>query len=305
MLKSFIFISLTLTSIFASGAFISPTELKNSLHQDNMIIIDIAKSSIYKNGHIEGSINANISDFIAKDINIKVEDVQNNKLTKKTDIASKYIIEKELRNLGINNNSKVIIYHHNTKDAISRSAYLAFILIYSGFENVSILDGGYMAWVFQNQILVSTENPKNVDYGDIKVHTRPELFVNTKYIKKHLSNIKLLDSRSYKHYLGISKSTTINRSGHIPKATNSFYEDKFFTDGILRPKKDLDAIYIDGHELKSTNETIVYADNILNASMEWFILYKEMGIKNTKIYKGSLYEWVNNKGYKLTKFKWE
>ena len=305
MLKSFIFISLTLTTIFASEAFISPLELKNSLDEKNLIILDIAKNSIYKDGHIEGSINTNVSDFIAKNINIKAEDAQKTNLVNKIDLTSKYTIEKELRTLGINNNSKVVIYHHNTKDAMNKSAYLAFVLIYSGLENVSILDGGYMSWVFQNQILVSTKKSKDIIYGDIDVKTRPKLFVDTKYLKDDKSNLKLLDARSYKNYLGILKSNSINKAGHIPKATNSFYKDKFFTDEMLRSKEDLDAIYVDGHELKKSDEVVVYADNILNASMEWFILYKEMGFKNAKIYKGSLFEWVNDKQYKLIKFKWE
>jgi len=302
MLKYFIIITILLTNIFAFDAFISSSELKTALNNKNLIIIDVTDKDIYKKGHIQNAINADISNFISKDINTNPEDAQ--KQNNKIDIASDNTIQKELRALGINNTSKVVIYHHNTKDAMAKSAYLAFILIYSGFEDVSILDGGYMEWVFQNQILVSTKKTKNIKYGDIKITPRKELFVNTNYIKENLSKVKILDARSYQEYFGIIKSDKINEFGHIPKASNSFYKDNFFTDDILRPQQELNTIYINGHELLRDNEVIIYADNILNASMEWFIVYKKMNFKNAKIYKNSLLEWVNEKN-KLTRFKWE
>jgi len=303
MLKYFIFINIIIVNIFASNAFISPNELKNSLNNKNLIILDVSKKSIYQNGHIQNSIHADISKFIDKQININPENAQNKKFEKNIAIASKRVIQKELRNLGINNNSEIIIYDHNTKDGMSKSAYLAFVLIYSNFENVRILDGGYMSWVFQNQILVDTKVSNKINYGNIEVKIKSDLFINTSYLKDNISKIKILDARSPKHYFGILKSNTINKLGHIPKATSSFYKDKFHTDYTIRSQEDLNSIYLNGHELKNNDETIIYADNILNSSMEWFILYKQMGFKNTKIYKNSLFEWINK--YELTRFKWE
>ncbi|MEO1954307.1 MAG: rhodanese-like domain-containing protein [Campylobacterales bacterium] len=304
MLKYLFFIIVTFINLFAFDAFISSDKLKGLLKNDNIVLLDISKKSIYNAGHISGAINVDISNFISKPINTNPEDAQNKEFKNKIDIVSDFIIEKELRSLGINNNSKVIIYDHNTDDGLSNSAYMAFILIYSGINDISILDGGYMSWVFQNQILVSVKSP-NVNDGDITIKPNKNLIVDSSYIKTNISDIKLLDARSYQKYFGISKSKCITKYGHIKKASNSFYKDKFYKDYTLRKQEDLDNIYLNGHNLQKYKTIVIYADNMIEASIEWYIIYQEMGFKNAKIYKNSLYEWVEKEGYPLKRFKWE
>ncbi|MEA1955513.1 MAG: rhodanese-like domain-containing protein [Campylobacterota bacterium] len=304
MIKYLFFLSFFLSSIFASNAFISPSELKTSLEDKNLIIIDVDKKSLFTKGHIENSVNANVLAFIDKPINVNPNNLQNLSLQKKMNLASSRVIQKELRRLGINKDSKIIIYDHNTDDGMQKSAFLAFVLIHSGFDDVQILDGGYMSWVFQNQILVSTNISKVEKYGNIEVQPRKQLLINTSYLKKNISKVKILDTRSPRHYFGVLKSNKIDRLGHIPKAMSSFDVDKFHIDYTLRKQEELDAIYLTGHELKNSDEIIVYSDNLINSAMEWYILYKQMGFINTKIYENSLLEWGNN-NYPLIKFKWE
>ncbi len=81
--------------------------------------------------------------------------------------------------------------------------------------------------------------------------------------------------------------------------------DKFLRDGTLREQKELDEIYIYGHELKISDEVIVYGDTVFSASMEFYILYKQMGFKNAKLYEASLLEWGNALDLPITRFKWE
>jgi thiosulfate/3-mercaptopyruvate sulfurtransferase len=218
---------------------------------------------------------------------------------------SQEIIQSELKKLGINNNSKVVIYSHNTKKGLLDSSYMAFILLYSGFENLTLLDGGYMAWVFENELLTSKHMPKKKDDGNFTLNINKNILASLDYINDNLTSIPILDARSPQEYYGVERSQKIAKSGHISNAKSSFYADKFLTDTTLREQNELNDIYISGHGLEKSAEVIIYSNNVFSASMEFYILYKHMGFKNAKIYEASLLEWGNSLDLPMTRFKWE
>lgn len=293
-MKYLLLLSLSFFTLLASDAFITPSELKKSLKEKNLIVIDVANTNIYETSHIKGAIHADISKFINKDPK-NIYSLMNSAET----------IQKELRELGINQNSKVVIYSHNTDKGILHSSYLAFILLYSGFEHLTILDGGYMAWVFENEKLTSAILSEPEDVGNIIVRPKKHLVVTRDIVQNSLSHVTMLDARSPQMYYGIERSDKVISIGHISYAKSSFYKDKFLRDGTIRETKELNEIFLFGHELKSSDDIIVYAENALSATMEFYILYKHMGFKNTKLYEASLLEWGNALDLPITKFKWE
>jgi thiosulfate/3-mercaptopyruvate sulfurtransferase len=293
-MKFLLLLSISLFTLLASDAFITPSELKSSLEDKNLVIIDVADAAIYKASHITDAINSDVSKFI----NQEPENIYSL-------MNSQQLIQKELRKLGINQDSKVVIYSHNTNNDILNSSYLAFILLYSGFENITILDGGYMAWVFKYERLTSSILPDSKDEGNIVVEPNKHLLVNRDRVLSTLASTPTLDARSPQMYYGVERSDKVSSIGHISYAKSSFYKDKFLRDGTLRVEKELDEIFISGHELNSSDEVIVYADNAFTASMEFYILYKHMGFKNTKLYEASLLEWGNTLDLPMTRFKWE
>ena len=276
-----------------NDAFITPMELKNSLNDNNIIIFDVDNISIYNKGHINGAIHVDVNKFIVMKKNPY-------KLMKSDSMIKDRIVD-----LGINKDSKVIIYAHNTEYGNLNSSYLAFILITFGFENVSILDGGFMAWVFENERLVSSKSSKVKDDGNFIPNKNTNIIVDEKYVLDNISNLSIIDAREEKYYFGTHKSKNIKEFGHIKGAKSSYYRNKFLIDGTLREKNELNNIYYLGHELKKNDEIIVYADNVFKASMEWYMLYKVMKFKNTKIYEASLLEYFNTKDNPTTRFKWE
>lgn len=274
-------------------AFTNPKELKKLLKDKSLIIIDTDKSSIYDKGHINGAIHVDIKNFIKRENNPF-------KLLKSDSSIKSRIID-----IGINKDSKVIIYAHNTNQGKLNSSYLAFVLITFGFENVSILNGGYMAWVFENQRLVSTESFSPKDDGNFIPNKNNNIIVKQDYILKNISKVAILDAREPKYYYGTHKSKKTKAYGHIANAKSSFYMDKFHLDGILREKNELNDIYFQGFQLKQNDEIIVYADSVFKASMEWYMLYKVMKFKNAKIYEASLLEYFKNNDNPKRRFKWE
>jgi len=289
-MKFFLLSIITFIHLVAFDAFITPSKLKDSFENKKLIILDVTTKEIYKTGHIKNAIHADISLF---------RDIKEPSL-----LAPKEKIEQELKKLGLNSDSLVVIYSRNSEQSILSSSFLALVLIQGGFENISILNGGYMAWVFENEFLVSSEPSYAQNDGNVTL-TKTNILVDLEYLKNNTSKIMLLDARSPMEYFGVEKSKDINAIGHIPHAKSSYYKDKFLKDNTLREKEELEQIYIEGHELQPEDEIIVYGDTIYSASMEWYILYKHLNFKNAKLYEKSFIEWGNLDNAAVTRFKWE
>ncbi len=290
-MKYIISLIFLVVNTFAFDAFISVDELKQNLKNENLIILDVNSKADYKQSHIDGALHVDISDFIENKTRVKRKPFHK-------------ILQKEFIDLGINNNSEIVIYSRSTKKDQLNSSYLAFVLIQSGFNSVSILDGGYMAWVFKNNRLVSSEYPKDIIDGIYELTLDNSLLVDSNYIKENQNNAQIIDSRNTNKYFGTKKDINIKKFGHIPSAKSSYYKDKFLDDFILRSDNELDDIFILGLELERDRDLIVYGDDKFTASMNWFILYKKLGFLNAKIYDGSFKEWSELDNSTVL-FKWE
>ncbi len=289
-MKLFTALIFPLIHLFAFDAFISPSELKNSLEEKNLIIIDVASKDIYKKSHIINAIHVDITSYI-------------DDKSPYQQMNTPEVIQENLRKAGINTDSDIVIYAHNTPQGFLNSSYFALILISHGFENVTLLDGGYMAWVFEYPLLSSTNKHTAQSTGNYSVSKNENITVDAQYIKNE-QNLTLLDSRTPAEYYGINKSTGINMLGHIPGAKSSYYSYSFLKDSSLRNINELNKIYLNGFDLSQNSEIVVYADTVFSSSMVWYILYKKLGFKQTKIYEKSLKEW-SDLHLNAKRFMWE
>lgn len=239
---------LLIINAIAYDAFISPHELKNILKEPNTTLLDASSRSSYELGHIKGAMHVDISKFIKS---------RHQRLA--VNFSQK--VQKELTKLGINKNSKIVIYSRNLKADYLNSTYLAFILIQHGFEDVTILDGGYMAWVFKYHDLASTKESKPSKDGTFEI--------------KYNSSILL---------------STEPETDASQKLISFELRDLFFDDFTLRSDSELRENLIDKFALNSEDEILISAETVFEASPTWYILYKKFGFKNTKIYEGSFLE---------------
>lgn len=229
----------------AYEAFISPRELNGLLKEPNVTLFDVSGSSDYENGHISGALHIEISKFIkSKQQRMAVNFSQK--------------VQKELTKLGVDKNSKIVIYARNKKQDYLNSTYLAFILIQHGFEDVAILDGGYMAWVFKYHDLVSIKESKASKDGTFKISYNTSLLLNT--VPEKEASQKLISFE---------------------------LKDLFFDDFTLISDSELRENLIDKFVLNNEDEILISAESIFEASPTWYILYKKFGFKNTKIYENN------------------
>jgi len=288
-MKYILFFLLLTINTYAYEAFISAPELKANLDNQKLVILDVNSKESYEKSHIQNALHVDITKF---------KDSQKNIYT----ILESMWTQRRLEKLGIEKDSDVVIYARS--DQQLNASYFAMILILSGFENISILDGGYMTWTFKYNRLVSNEKSSAKSDDSYEININKTILVNTNYVQRSIDNAYIIDSRDTPYYFGTKKLLTSKHFGHIPSAKSSFYKDKFLDDLTIRKDSDIEDIFLLGLELDTDKDIIVYGDSVFDASMNWYILYRKLGFKNAKIYEGSFKRW-DELDKQTISFKWE
>lgn len=278
-------------SVFANDAFIKPEDLYKKLHDKNLVIIDTADTQNYEQGHITNARRADISAF-----RHWVDDTY-------MLMNSPHEIQNAVQNLGINSDSFVVLYGHNNPKDILKASYIALALIVNGFENVSILDGGFSEW--KNQLLdkedaITLQTP-TYKKGNFKAKYNPNILVDMQYVKAQIGKVAMIEARPKKYYDGAEQSPGVKRLGHISGAKSSFWRDKFNQNETLKNDKELKSLFLQENGLESNNEVIAYCTGGLEASMNWYILTQYLDFKDVKLYDASMKEWGNLKNTPMQK----
>jgi len=284
-------LSLLAFSLQAATGFISADKLNEMLTQKDLVLVDVGSRTDYDAGHIPNAVRSEISAWRRP--------VELHQL-----MRSEKDIEKEMRRLGINQGSQVVIYGHNKKKEALKSSYIALAMIVHGLKDVAILDGAFGEWEDEDDRAISTTLTKSRQ-GNFKASYKPGTVVDMAYTKAHIGKIPMLEARPPVFYYGTLRSSGVKRIGHIPQAMSSFWKDKFEIDGTLKSQEILDEIFLKGYNIEPEQELLLYCTGGLEASMNWFILSQHMGFSNTRIYDGSLREWANKDDTPLVRYKWE
>lgn len=188
------------------------------------------------------------------------------------------------RKLGINSNSKIVVYDSIGIYTSPRAWWLFTIM---GHKNVWVLDGGLPAYAKEN-LLVETIEKRNYETGNFESNFNPDL-VKTK--EEILSNINskeslLIDARSSDRFFGETKEPREGlRSGHIPDSINIPYTS-VLQDGKFLPKEELEKI------LPRHNKPLLFTCGSGVTACIDLIAYEIIGDSNPKaVYDGSWTEW--------------
>ena len=123
------------------------------------------------------------------------------------------------RNLGINNNSTIVVYDNI---GVYASPRVWWMFKSMGHKNIAVLDGGLPSWKNKNYPTESIQNRVQPE-GDFKVKFNPNLLKKAFQIKENLTSKEaiLVDARSNGRFFGLIPETRKNlKSGHIPNAIN-------------------------------------------------------------------------------------
>lgn len=279
-----------------NNSLVSVEWLKSNLNNENIVVLEVHSGETkikYADEHIPGSVYASSVYF-----QTNLPDKSNVPY----DIPSKENFEKLIQDLGINNETKVIIVYPGfiPKDVMCATRTF-WTFSYYGMTNISILNGGLNAWkragypVDNNNVAINKGNfkVKDISSNVIAIFQDVKSGVNE-------SNTILLDSRMVPDYIGKTKQPFVNKYGHIPSAINYFAGLFLNPDMTFKNEKQI-KFEMSLLGIKPEMKIITYCNSGQFATTSWFALREIAGFKNVSSYDGSVADWVNKGKQQLVK----
>ncbi|MFV0499176.1 MAG: rhodanese-like domain-containing protein [Bacilli bacterium] len=262
--------------------YINASELNEKVEKnEDLIIIDARAKDAYDKGHIDGAINVIWQQLS----NVSVESNQEGFGV----VLPPKELEKVLQNLGINENSEIVLYS-NGAEGWGEDGRILWTLLLNGVDNMKLLDGGYNAWTSKE--FTTSKETTVLDKGNISlIELNNDFVINTKELKKSISDgtIKLIDTRDESEYEGAVKYGE-SKGGKIPSAINIPFINLYNKDNTIKSQEEVDKIMQDAG-ISKDDEIVTYCTaGIRSASM--FVTLKSYGYENVKNYDESFYRWA-------------
>ena len=197
-------------------------------------------------------------------------------------------LESLFRNLGIDNESEVVVYSTDNMMWATRAWWL---LHYCGHSNVRILNGGFSAWVasdfdVSNQ---ATDYPN----GSFTVDTKADRFTDKAGVFNAIGDDAVCTVNALAPAMHSGESSiSYGRPGHIAGSINVFYDD-LLDDGYFRQSEELKVVLADKGLLKSS-KVIAYCGGGIAATINAFACLL-VGQEQVAVYDGSMSEWARDK----------
>jgi thiosulfate/3-mercaptopyruvate sulfurtransferase len=242
--------------------------LRTLIKEDKVRIIDVRKKEDYLKDHIPTSVSLPLSDLLADD--------------------SPDAIIKILNNLGISDNTPVVVYDDTFGALASR---VAWSLKFIGHKNVSLLEVTYSNW--KNLGLEVEEKSNNFVKSSHSINIDYSIYADAVYVEdaQYDKNKVIIDSRERLNFL----------TEHIPNSKNIPYTMIRSEDSILRKPSELKR-FMENRGIDFNSEIITYCGSVGTLSGLVFFALKTAGISNVKLYPKSFKEW-KSLGKPKTEFK--
>jgi thiosulfate/3-mercaptopyruvate sulfurtransferase len=197
-----------------------------------------------------------------------------------------------VRSIGINDDSRIILYYSENWLTVATRAYLTFDYIGLG-EQTSILDGGLAQWLEEDR--TTTDNIIESSEGKITLQINEEALVDVNWMKENLRNpeVVLVDGRPEEFYNGSEKEDHIAKFGHITGAISIPFNE-ITTEEVaykFKDTKELEKLFLESG-VKQGATIVIYCNTGVWATLVYFTA-KYLGYK-TRFYDGSFEEWARD-----------
>ncbi|MCH8567166.1 MAG: sulfurtransferase [Balneolales bacterium] len=195
-----------------------------------------------------------------------------------------------MRSMGINNDTRVLIYDEGNGLGASR---LFYALSLYGHENASVLNGGFARWTAAGMPI--SELTTRAAPGNFTASLNEARSCDIRFLTGALDddNVVILDARTPEEFSGEDKRA--ERAGHIPGAVNLEWrmfisEDENKGPGFLSPDEIEALLATKG--ITPDKEVITHCQSNVRGSHAFFTL-RLMGYDSVRAYEGSWFEWGN------------
>ncbi len=261
------------------SALIEAFELKESLDNPHVRVLDFRASGEYEKEHIGGAIN------------ISRKDITNDSFPYGGIMASADQIEMLFSKLGIQNDDTIVIYDDQ---GLCEAARLWWILQNYNFTNIKLLHGGLTAWKEVNGItnnkmpLISPSEFRLPNQRSMKYYAS-----KTDVVLAIENTTLILDTRSMDEFSGNMKKKGAFDAGKIPTSKNIDWAEavNFNGDKKFKTAQELETLYSQIAPNKN-DAIIVYCHSGVRSAHTTFVLTQLLDYKNVRNYDGSWIEWT-------------
>lgn len=265
---------------------VDPAWLADHLNAKDMVILDVRDpvdgASAYVAGHVPGAISAPYAGYGWRE---EVGGVPG-MLPPVDKIAAR------IGALGIGNDTQVVILSdgaNSTEFGKATRVYWTFRVL--GHDAVTILDGGYRAWIAAGkptQTTATTPQP-----ATFTANFQPQLVATADQVRAAIrQGVNLVDGRPDAQYRGLEKSPVARVPGTIPGAV-SLPHSKVY-DGAAFAGQGAVARLATLAGVKDAQPTITFCNTGHWASIAWFALSEVEKQPNVAMYDGSMADWTRD-----------
>lgn len=196
------------------------------------------------------------------------------------------LFQEEVRTLGINSNSVIVIYDDVGLYSSPRAWWMLRAM---GHEQVAVLDGGLRAWIAADY---ATADSLLADcaLGNFEASYAEDSFSDFSVVLSSLddSSCVVLDARSSGRFYGTAPEPRPGiRGGHMPNAENLPFPE-LLNEGSMKPVRELQEIF--NAIVTADQRLITSCGSGLTACILTFAAYLA-GHRNLSVYDGSWIEW--------------
>ncbi|OAI48451.1 hypothetical protein AYO44_06970 [Planctomycetaceae bacterium SCGC AG-212-F19] len=201
-----------------------PGDLEKKLKQPELRILDTRPQPDYAKGHLPGAVRVDVKSWqeLAKEEGA----FQNAKAW-----------GEKVGQLGISHDTQVVVYGSNPPD----TARVWWTLKYLGFQNVTILNGGWELWNKQKRP-TDTSTPK-IEAMKFEPKFQADRLEEIDTLKKSVQSgkVTVVDTRTTDEFTG--KEVRGKRGGHIPGAKHLEWKELLADDGRFKSPDQLRELF--------------------------------------------------------------
>ena len=263
------------------GPLVEANDLAQALETEQPVLLDIRNKG-YEDSHVDGALWAPYKLFRGTKENPGA-------------LFDINVLEQHLEQLGLQQDELIVIISEGDSNTdFGAAARVYWTLKSTGFQDLSILNGGRIAW--RDAKLPLNNTPKTAEPSQLELEFDTRWSADTQKVASIVegeSSSILVDARLPEFFEGNKSHGAAKRPGTLPGAINQSYA-VFFEDGAAAITKPADAAAVKASlGIKGEEEVISFCNTGHWAVTQWFALSELANVENAKLYAGSMVEYSN------------
>lgn len=266
--------SLNMTDNNNLPLILEPKELESLLGSENLLVIDLCNSQLYRQLHVPGAIN-----ILPKRLVSGIQPASGK-------LPPLEQLEALFGELGYTGDEHVVVYDDEGGGWAGRFIWTLDVI---GHKRYSYLNGGIHAWLKEGHPTESAANQRIT--REITLELDHSVIATSDFILENLNNdqVRILDARSPAEYRG--ERAFAMKAGHIPGAINFEWTQAMEPEQNYRIREGLEE-ELENLGIKAEHQVITYCQTHHRSGFTYLVA-KALGFPDVKAYDGSWSEWGN------------